>query len=76
MSDKSEEDFRKLIYRIGVPPEEVVMILNFLKSDILSVLKPGGYKIHIPYHVTWEHEVVEARSDHRIFRKAQQISEF
>ena len=39
------------------------------------MLNLGGYAIHIPYHVTWEHEVVEARTDHPNFRKVQHITE-
>ena len=33
------------------------MIGNSIKSDILPVINIGGYAIHIPYHVTWEHEI-------------------
>ena len=75
MSDKKEADFKKLIRHLDIPAEEFMMIGNSLKSDILPVLNLGGHGIHIPYHVTWEHEVIEANTDHPNFRKAQSISE-
>jgi putative hydrolase of the HAD superfamily len=75
MSDKKEADFKKLIRHLDIPSEEFMMIGNSLKSDILPVLNLGGHGIHIPYHVTWEHEVIEANTDHPNFRKAQSISE-
>ncbi len=36
------------------------MVGNSLRSDILPVVELGGYAIHIPYHITWAHEHVEA----------------
>jgi putative hydrolase of the HAD superfamily len=75
MSDKKESDFQKLIRHLDIRPEEFLMIGNSLKSDVLPVLALGGHGIHIPYHVTWEHEVIEANTDHVNFRKAQHISE-
>ena len=75
MSDKREADFQKLIKHLDVQPDEFLMIGNSLKSDILPVLNLGGHGVHIPYHVTWEHEVVDATIEHPNFRKATHISE-
>ena len=75
MSDKKERDFEKLIRHLDVAPENFMMVGNSLKSDILPVLNLGGHAIHIPYHVTWEYEVVEATTDHPNFRKVQHIGE-
>jgi putative hydrolase of the HAD superfamily len=75
MSDKKESDFQKLIKHLDIRADEFLMIGNSLKSDILPVLKLGGHGVHIPYHVTWEHEVVDANTDHPNFRKAQHITE-
>ena len=36
------------------------MVGNSVPSDILPVLALGGRAVHIPYHVTWEHESVDA----------------
>ncbi len=56
MSDKKEENYRKLLKRLKVKPEEFMMVGNSLKSDILPVLKMGAWGVHIPYHTTWVHE--------------------
>jgi putative hydrolase of the HAD superfamily len=29
-----------------------------VRSDILPILELGGHGVHVPYHVTWAHEVV------------------
>jgi putative hydrolase of the HAD superfamily len=34
------------------------MVGNSVKSDILPILELGGQGVHVPYHVTWAHEVV------------------
>jgi len=58
MSDKKEQDYQLLLSRIGVNANEFLMIGNSFKSDIQPVLAIGGYGIHVPYHTTWQHEVV------------------
>lgn len=64
MSEKKEEDYKKLIQHLDIAPEYFAMVGNSLKSDILPVLEIGGYAFHIPYHVTWDHEVVKHRVEH------------
>lgn len=75
MSEKAQADYRKLIKHLDINPSEFLMIGNSLKSDILPVLKLGGHAIHIPYHVTWDHEKVESSVDHVNFRQIETISE-
>lgn len=58
MSDKKESDYLKLINRSDVAPENFLMVGNSLKSDVLPVLKIGGNAVFIPYHTTWQHELV------------------
>lgn len=59
MSYKKEEDYRKLVNHLDVKPEEFLMVGNSMKSDILPVLEIGGSGIHVPFHTTWAHEVVD-----------------
>jgi putative hydrolase of the HAD superfamily len=33
------------------------MVGNSLRSDIEPVIRLGGWGIHMPYHVTWQHEL-------------------
>lgn len=56
MSDKTGENYQKLLNHLDIRPDEFLMIGNSLKSDIVPVINLGGYAIHIPFHVTWQHE--------------------
>jgi putative hydrolase of the HAD superfamily len=73
MSDKKESDYQKLIKRLDIKPDEFLMIGNSLKSDALPVLNLGGHAIHVPYHITWEHETVTHKIEHPNFRQAEKI---
>jgi putative hydrolase of the HAD superfamily len=75
MSEKKEADFQKLIKHLDIQPSSFVMVGNSLKSDILPVLNIGGTGIHVPYHITWEHEKVEAMITHDNFLQAEKISD-
>ncbi len=74
MSDKQEADFSKLITHLDIAPGEFLMLGNSLKSDVLPVLAIGGHGVHIPYHITWEHEKVEHQIDHPQFRQIESIT--
>jgi putative hydrolase of the HAD superfamily len=73
MTEKKESDFKKLIQHLDIPPDNFAMVGNSLKSDILPVLQLGGHAFHIPYHVTWEHERVDAKIDHARFRQVSNL---
>ena len=75
MSEKKEEDFQKLIKHLDIQPAEFAMVGNSLKSDVLPVLALGGYGFHVPYHITWEHERVEATIESERFHALSSISE-
>ncbi|SFN44081.1 putative hydrolase of the HAD superfamily [Chitinophaga sp. YR627] len=75
MSDKQEGDYRKLLKHLDITPDQFLMIGNSLKSDVLPVLGIGGSAIHIPYHITWEHEHVDVHIDNPNFRQVGNISE-
>ena len=65
MSDKKESDYQRLIENLNILPEEFLMVGNSLKSDILPVLAIGGVGVHIPFHTTWQHEIVtDIPTDH------------
>lgn len=58
MSDKKENDYKKLMQHLDIYSNEFLMVGNSLKSDILPVLNLGGKAVHVPFHTTWEHEMV------------------
>jgi len=60
VSEKNEAMYRRLLDQHGVDPAEFLMVGNTLRSDVLPVVTLGARAIHIPYHVTWSHETVEA----------------
>jgi putative hydrolase of the HAD superfamily len=64
MSEKKVDDYRKLISQLDISPHEFAMVGNSLKSDALPVLELDGYAFHIPYHVTWDHEVIKHKVEH------------
>jgi len=75
MSEKQEGDYSKLIKHLDISPDEFLMIGNSLKSDVMPVLALGGHAVHIPYHTTWAHEVVEQTIEHPNFRQAATIKD-
>ncbi len=42
----------------GVDAHRFLMVGNSVKSDMLPILELGGQGVHVPYHVTWSHELV------------------
>ena len=58
LSEKDVETYRGVFRRRGIKPQEFVMVGNSLRSDIVPVVELGGHAFHIPYEVTWAHEVV------------------
>lgn len=58
VAEKDPVTYRGVLDRLGIAPATFVMVGNSLRSDVLPVLDIGGHAVHIPYHVTWEHEQV------------------
>ena len=75
LSEKAEEDYRKLLKRLEIQPEEFYMVGNSLKSDILPVLNIGGHATHIPFRTTWAHERIDFEIKHPNFSTAEKVSD-
>jgi putative hydrolase of the HAD superfamily len=75
MSNKKEDDYRKLLQHIEIEPEEFLMIGNSYKSDIEPVLNLNGFGIHVPYQITWEHEKATEQKEHPNWLTIEHISE-
>jgi putative hydrolase of the HAD superfamily len=56
VSEKDVPTYRRLLDEFAIAPSEFVMVGNSLRSDIAPVLELGGWGMHVPYHLTWEHE--------------------
>lgn len=75
MSDKKKADYQKLLDNLGCAAENLLMIGNSIKSDIIPVLELGGYAAHIPHHITWAHEQYEGEVTHPNFIRLNHIKE-
>ena len=75
MSEKDDASYLKLVKHLDIQPTELLMIGNSLKSDIIPVLNIGGHAIHVPYHITWVHEMVENQVEHENFKSVTHIQD-
>ncbi len=75
MSDKKQQNYEVLLAHLDIAPENFLMIGNSLKSDIIPVVELGGFAIHVPYHTTWAHELVDELPDLLNYQQVTIISE-
>lgn len=56
VGEKSPSSYNLILEKYNLLPARFLMVGNSLRSDILPVLKIGGYAVHIPNDQTWFHE--------------------
>jgi putative hydrolase of the HAD superfamily len=56
--EKDVATYRRVLAEWGIDPATFLMVGNSVRSDILPIVELGGHGVHVPYHVTWGHEVV------------------
>jgi putative hydrolase of the HAD superfamily len=64
MSDKKVPNYQKLLKHLDCSPANFLMLGNSVKSDILPVLALEAFAAHIPFHITWRHELHEENVEH------------
>ncbi len=74
VSEKDPATYAKSLLRLGGSADRFCMVGNSLKSDVLPAVELGARGIHVPYHITWALEQVEA-TDHPGWCTAQSIVE-
>jgi putative hydrolase of the HAD superfamily len=57
VSEKDANTYRRVLAEFALEPTQFAMVGNSLRSDIEPVIRLGGWGVHMPYHVTWEHEM-------------------
>jgi putative hydrolase of the HAD superfamily len=57
VSEKNAATYRRVLAEFDLQPAQFAMVGNSLRSDIEPVLRLGGWGVHLPYHVTWAHEL-------------------
>ena len=56
VGEKSPSSYNRILEKYNLLPARFLMVGNSLRSDIIPVLKIGGYAVHIPNDQTWFHE--------------------
>lgn len=56
--EKDAATYRKVLVEWDVDPATFLFVGNSVRSDVLPLIEIGASGVHVPYHVTWEHEVV------------------
>ncbi|TYT27052.1 HAD family hydrolase [Luteimonas viscosa] len=56
VSEKDIDAYARLLEEFAVPADRFVMVGNSMRSDIVPILRLGGWGVHVPYHLTWAHE--------------------
>ena len=68
VSDKTSQEVLTLCSELGVRPNELLMVGNSFKSDVIPAIHAGAWAAHIPYHLMWKLERTEEYDDPRLIR--------
>ena len=75
VSEKDRGTYDRVFTRHGTGPAEAVMAGNSMKSDVLPAIEAGAFGVHIPYPVTWAHELADAPEGHPRYVSLSRIGE-
>ncbi|MEN5230401.1 HAD family hydrolase [Brevundimonas naejangsanensis] len=75
VSEKDRLTYERVFSHHGTGAAEAVMAGNSMKSDVLPALEAGAFACHIPYHITWAHELADAPQNHRRYASLSRIGE-
>jgi len=66
VSEKTAGTYQILLDKYNLNPSRFLMVGNSLRSDVLPAVEIGGRAVHIPYHITWQHETAanESQADY------------
>lgn len=75
VSEKDRATYDRVFDRHGTGPAKAVMAGNSMKSDVLPALEAGAFAVHIPYAVTWAHELADAPDGHARYGALETIAD-
>ncbi len=75
VQEKDPATYRAIFDEHQIVPDQMMMVGNSLKSDVLPILELGGYAVHIPYHVTAHLEKMDDKISHPNFYRRDTIRE-
>jgi putative hydrolase of the HAD superfamily len=76
VSEKDARTYETVFARHGTGAAEAAMCGNSIRSDILPAIKAGAWAAHVPYPLTWAHEMADAPVGHPRFAELASIAEF
>jgi putative hydrolase of the HAD superfamily len=56
VSDKMPATYKKICSRYGGAVERTLMAGNSIKSDVLPMIRAGGFGVYVPFNIIWDHE--------------------
>ena len=75
VSEKDRSTYDRVFARHGSGAAEAVMAGNSMKSDVLPAIEAGAWAAHIPYHITWAHELADAPEGNARYVSLSRIAE-
>jgi putative hydrolase of the HAD superfamily len=75
VSEKDRGTYDRVFSRHGTGAHQAVMVGNSMKSDVLPALEAGAFAVHIPYAVTWAHELADPPEAHDRYGALQRIDD-
>ena len=75
VSEKDAATYARVFARHGTGAEHAAMCGNSLRSDVIAALEAGAFAAHIPYPLTWAHEMADAPAGHPRFAELASIAE-
>ncbi|THD81331.1 MAG: HAD family hydrolase [Phenylobacterium sp.] len=75
VSEKDAATYDRVFARDGDGAARAAMCGNSLRSDVIPALEAGAYAAHVPYHVTWAHELADPPTGHPRFAELASISD-
>src|SRR5439155_8535472 len=73
VSEKDARTYETIFARHGTGAAEAAMCGNSLRSDILPALQAGAWAAHVPYPLTWAHEMADPPEGHPRFAELPSI---
>lgn len=75
VSEKDASTYERVFARYGAGAARAAMCGNSVRSDILPALEAGAYAAHVPYPLTWAHELAEVPEGHPRFAELATIAD-
>jgi putative hydrolase of the HAD superfamily len=75
VSEKDAGTYERVFARHGTGAAQAAMAGNSLRSDVIPALEAGCYAAHIPYELTWAHEMADPPIGHPRFAELASIAD-